>query len=384
MPGRSTDYRRPWIEHIWFGRTRWYEAPLWLLLAPAAAAYGALLALRNGFWRMMRRSATVRTISVGNLTVGGNSKTPFTLFLASRLHARGLRVGIVSRGFGRRRMRRARAALVSDGSEIKLGAEEAGDEPVMMAKAFAGPIAVARRRLDGVRLLEQSFNPDVVILDDAFQHSRLARDLDLVMVNRERGLGNGWRIPAGPMREKLSAIRRAGAVILVSSNGSQPSALSARQMSRLSQVPLLRASIRPCALVRSDQGKWIEEPLAIGGRRVLAVSGLANPSGFYAMLREIDADLVGVLEYPDHHNYTSADWQMILNYSPDADMVLTTEKDLAKLEKFPFRRNSLYALRLEVVMNAEDEARLDEIAMGAVREHRANPAEAMRTTSAGS
>lgn len=381
MPGRSTHYRRPFIEHIWFGRTRWYEAPLWLVLAPAAAIYSMLHAVRNAFWRILRRRAPVRTISVGNLTVGGNGKTPFTLYLASRLRAHGLSVGIVSRGFGRRRMRGARAALVSDGREIKLGAEEAGDEPVMMAKAFAGPIAVARRRLDGIRLLKQSFNPDVVILDDAFQHSRLARDVDLVMVNRERGLGNGWRIPAGPMREKLGAIGRADAVILVSSGiATAPSALGPRQMARLSKVPILRASMRPRALVRSEQGRWIEEPIAMAGRRVLAVSGLADPSGFYAMLREIETDLVGVLEYPDHHNYSSADWQMILNFSPDADMVLTTEKDLAKLEKFPFRRNSLYALRIEVVMNAEDAARLDQITIAPARESGSGPAEAARST----
>lgn len=274
-------------------------------------------------------------------------------------------------------MRGARAALVSDGLEIKLAAEECGDEPLMMAKAFAGPIAVARRRLDGIRLLKESFNPDVVILDDAFQHSRLARDVDLVMVSRERGLGNGWRLPAGPMREKLGAIRRAHAVILISNGiANQPSALSARQMKELSTVPVLRASLRPRALVRSEQGRWIEEPLAMAGRRVLAVSGLADPSGFYAMLREIETDLVGVLEYPDHHGYTSADWQTILNFSPDADMVLTTEKDLAKLERFPFSRNALYALRLEVVMNADDAARLDELAISGVRENGAQAAEA--------
>jgi tetraacyldisaccharide-1-P 4'-kinase len=102
----------------------------------------------------------------------------------------------------------------------------------------------------------------------------------------------------------------------------------------------------------------------MAGRRALAVSGLADPSGFYAMLHEIDTDLIGVLEYPDHHVYNSSDWQTILKAAADADIVLTTEKDLVKLEKFPFARDSLYALRLEVVMSAEDAARLDEIVLG--------------------
>lgn len=367
MPGRETVHRRPWIEHLWFRRARWYEMPLWIGLVPASLAYGAAQSVRNAFWRIARRRPGVRTVSVGNLTVGGNGKTPFTLFLASRMAAHGFSAAVASRGFGRRRMKRAR--LVSDGREIKLSPEEAGDEPVMMAKSFAGPIAVARRRIDAVRLLKDAFNPDVVILDDAFQHAALARDVDLVLVNRERGLGNGWRLPAGPMREKLRAVRRASAVILMSSaSPNQPSALSAGQMKALSRAPVLRAALRPRALVRIENGKWVEEPLAIAGRRVLAVSGLADPSGFYAMLREIGADLAGVLEYPDHHDYTPADWQTIVNAAPDADIVVTTEKDLVKLEKFPFARDSLYALRLEVVMNAEDLAQLDELVIGGMRE----------------
>jgi tetraacyldisaccharide 4'-kinase len=103
----------------------------------------------------------------------------------------------------------------------------------------------------------------------------------------------------------------------------------------------------------------------MAGRRALAVSGLADPSGFYAMLREIETELVGVLEYPDHHVYSAADWQTIVKAALAADIVLTTEKDLVKLEKFPFPRDSLYALRLEIVMSAQDTARLDEIVIGA-------------------
>jgi tetraacyldisaccharide 4'-kinase len=272
-------------------------------------------------------------------------------------------VGIVSRGFGR--AKEGPAALVSDGTAIKLTAEQAGDEPVMIAKSFRGPIVVARRRIDGIRLLSEVANPDVIVLDDAFQHRALARDIDLVLINRERGFGNGHLIPAGPLREPLGAIRRADAAILVSSGiPDRPSAITSRQMNAISRVPIVEATLRPKALIRYERGNWLEEPIAMAGRHVLAVSGLADPSGFYAMLHEIDTDLIGVLEYPDHHVYNSSDWQTILKAAADADMVLTTEKDLVKLEKFPFARDSLYALRLEVVMSAEDAARLDEIVIG--------------------
>ena len=333
-------------------------------LQPLSLAYRATQGARNLWWRYAKRRAPVRTISVGNLTVGGNGKTPFTLFLAARLQARGLAVGIVTRGFGRTTAKGA-ATLVSDASGIKMSPDRAGDEPVMMAKSFRGPIVVARRRIDGIALLSEIATPDVIVLDDAFQHRGLARDVDLVLINRERGLGNGYLIPAGPMREPLRAIRRASAAIIIS-NGipERPSAITSRQMNAISRIPTLRATLRPRTLIRYEQGKWIEAPIAMAGRRVLAVSGLADPSGFHAMLHEIDTDLIGVLEYPDHHNYDSSDWQTILKAAADADIVLTTEKDLVKLEKFPFARDSLYALRLEVVMSAEDAARLDEIVIG--------------------
>ena len=368
MAGRETIHQRSRIEDLWFGKLRWEQRAMVLGLTPAALGYRVAQKIRNTFWRFASERAEVRTISIGNLTVGGNGKTPFTLFLASRLQAQGVSVGIVSRGFGRIADGN-RAALVSDATGIKLSADDAGDEPVMMAKSFRGPIVVAKRRLDGIRLLKEVANVDVVILDDAFQHRALTRDVDLVLVSRERGFGNGHLIPAGPMREPLRAIRRANAAIIVSSGiPDLPSAIRPRQMKAISRITTLRATLRPRSLVRYEQGNWTEVPVAMAGRKVVAVSGLADPSGFYAMLHEIETELIGVLEYPDHHVYNTVDWQTIVKAAMEADIVLTTEKDLVKLEKFPFARDSLYALRLEVAMSAEDLARLDEIVRGGAPE----------------
>src|ERR1700683_81444 len=216
MAGRETIHQRLRIEDLWFGKLRCEQRAMVLGLTPAALVYRVAQKIRNRFWQYASKRAAVRTISVGNLTVGGNGKTPFTLFLALRLQAQGLSVGIVSRGFGRIADSN-RAALVSDATGIKLSADDAGDEPVMMAKSFRGPIVVAKRRIEGIRLLQQIANVDVVVLDDAFQHRALGRDVDLVLINRERGFGNGHLIPAGPMREPLRTIRRANAAIIVSS-----------------------------------------------------------------------------------------------------------------------------------------------------------------------
>ena len=317
----------------------------------------------------MARHAGVTTISVGNLTVGGNGKTPFTLFLAVRLRAQGLSVGIVSRGWGRRG---SGAQLVSDGARILLGPDEAGDEPVMMAKCFDGPIAVARRRIDAIKLLAERFPLDVVILDVGFQHVRLKRDLDLVLVNGTRGIGNGWVLPAGPMREPLAALRRADATIVMGPDEHCDDSLNTAMRHVLGDKsillpdkpillrdkPILRAMTRPRNLVHAEHEGWRETPLALAGRRVIAVSGLANASGFHAMLRELGANLVRTIEYPDHHGYGPGDWENIVAAARDAEMAVTTEKDLVKLERFSSHGLSLYALRLEVSMDERDEGRL--------------------------
>src|SRR6266851_2679828 len=206
--------KRPGIEKLWHKNLSLADFLRWLPLTGAAGFFRVGVSARRLYWRMKKRAATVKTISVGNLTVGGNGKTPFTIFLASRLQSRGLRVGIVSRGYNRTR-NAAPATLVADNGALIVTVDDAGDEPAMMAKSFSGPIAVAQRRIDGIELLLSHGPLDAVILDDAFQHLRLDRDVDLVLVSRERGFGNGWMLPAGPMREPLSAINRAHAVIVI-------------------------------------------------------------------------------------------------------------------------------------------------------------------------
>jgi tetraacyldisaccharide-1-P 4'-kinase len=126
----------------------------------------------------------------------------------------------------------------------------------------------------------------------------------------------------------------------------------------LRDKPILQAMIRPRNLVHAEPEGWRETPLALTGRSVIAVSGLADASGFHAMLRELGANLVRAIEYPDHHDYGPADWENIMAAARDAEVVVTTEKDLVKLERFSSPSLSLYALRLEVSMDERDEGRL--------------------------
>jgi tetraacyldisaccharide 4'-kinase len=351
------------IERLWNKQLAWYQWPLWIPLVPASMLYGTAIACRSVYWRIAGRRVGVRTIGVGNLTVGGNGKTPFTLFLATRLAERGLRTAIVSRGYGAQKPA-AGALLVADGGEILLGPEAAGDEPVMMAKSFSGPIAIARHRIDAIKLLTQRGPLDAVVLDDAFQHLRLRRDVDLLLVSAERGLGNRWMLPAGPMRERLGAAARASAVVLMITEDG-PAGPGVAEIAGDGAERLMPAMLRPRALVRPTTSGWCEMPLELAGRRVVAIAGLADPRAFFAMLRRLGADVVGRLEYRDHHRYTESDCRAIRQAADTAAaLIVTTEKDLVKLERFPFAPDSLYALRLEVVMDEADQTRLLAMASG--------------------
>src|SRR5262249_31986973 len=308
----------------------------WLALQPASGLFAAVVALRNlgyrvGLLRVHRARITV--VSVGNLTVGGTGKTPLTLWLARQLAASGVRVAILLRGYSGR----ARGVtVVSTGRGPQVEVEAAGDEAVMLAKCFDGVVLTARRRAEGAATAEQ-LGCQIVVLDDGFQHRAVGRDFDLVLIN---GRG-GALLPAGPMRERRGALKRADAVALVCKTDDEPAALPAVPK------PLFVVRFVARALVESDAGHWRELPLSLlSGARVAVVSGIAQPGPFYAAVRQWEAQIEEIFEFPDHHRYTQSDWQHISRRTRETELVLTTEKDLVKLESFPFAKGKLVALRI--------------------------------------
>ncbi|HJU10685.1 MAG TPA: tetraacyldisaccharide 4'-kinase [Candidatus Binataceae bacterium] len=327
-----------------------------LLLAPLSLGYAGILAVRRAWWARHARIPLLPTVSIGNLTVGGNGKTPFTLFLANHLRQRGLNVGIVSRGYGGRRPRTPR--IVSDGRNLTMTPEEAGDEPVMMAKSFSGAIAVARRRIDAINLLARNKMADTIVLEDGFQHVRLRRDVDLVLFNPIVGIGNGYVLPAGPLREPVKAIRRADAVVLIEPPGTADTSIGSITPHIMNGKTLVRAQLRPSSMVYSHNGKWHEVALMLDGRHIVAVSGIANNTAFHAMVQALGAKLLHTFDYPDHYNYDLRDWREIAAAAQQAELILTTEKDLVKLERFALPTVPLYALRLNVTMQPDDENQL--------------------------
>ena len=326
---------------------------MWLLLVPFALGFSALARTRNVLydWRLLPiRRATPKVISVGNLTVGGSGKTPFVLWLAQALqHRTHYRTAILTRGY---KGSRSDTTAVGAGGEIWATPAEVGDEAVMLARSFSGVVIAGKNRLKAAQLASQNFASELVILDDGFQHRRLTRDVDLLLIAGRQdhpGLDRQWLLPAGPLREPLSAARRADMVIVT--KGGRRTGVHPDHDS----PPLFSGDLVPTSLVESVQGDWHERPLGLlHRRRVLAVAGIADPAPFYALLQEHEAELTEVVSFPDHHTYTQADWQTIVTIGRRCDLIVTTEKDLVKLERFPFPTGKLVALRVRMqVSNAE-------------------------------
>jgi tetraacyldisaccharide 4'-kinase len=326
------------LESVW-EREGWAGRLGSLVLRPASGLFRTAVALRNLGYRLgVLRSAAapLAVVSIGNLAVGGTGKTPLTLWIARALQAQGLHCGILLRGYGGSA---SGVTVVSSGRGAEVGPNEVGDEAVMLAKAFDGPVVTSRRRSEGARALKE-LGCDVVLLDDGFQHRAISRLFDVVLVDGRRGP----LLPAGPLREPLGALRRADAIVLAEKDDAPLSPLPRS----LAEKPVYRMRLEARCLVESVRGQWSERPLhQLVTRRVVAVAGIARPESFYELLHSWEAQIDEVFEFPDHHPYSQQDWQRIARGAREADLVVTTEKDLVKLEAYPFATGKLVALRIE-------------------------------------
>lgn len=297
---------------------------LYLLSLAYSAVVKARLALyRAGVFKQRRLGCKV--VSVGNITTGGSGKTPAAIFIAELLKRRGKRPVILSRGYGRK----GRGTLiVSDGQTVLKHAFEAGDEPLLMAMRLKGsPVVVGKDRFRAGETAIKRFGPDVIILDDGFQHLRLARDLDIALIDAQTGFGNLYLLPRGILREPLSALKRADCLLI------KDGALRAKDAAITTALGIPRINLRTFAARLSSLRDGSDLPLEfLKDKEVHAVSGLANPGSFYRTLEGLGAVVVKKTAFPDHHAYSGRDVKAIERGSSFGDLVITTEKDAVKLK----------------------------------------------------
>ncbi|MFW6284303.1 MAG: tetraacyldisaccharide 4'-kinase [Desulfosalsimonas sp.] len=313
------------------------------ILYGASRIYGGAVALRNsgfdkGILSVHRLPCPV--VSIGNIAAGGTGKTPMALYMARLMQQMGYRPAVVSRGY-RGKAEKA-GAVVTDGYHLLADCATAGDEPFMMASVLKGvPVLVGRNRFQSGMRAVAAFDSDVIILDDAFQHRRLHRDLDLVLLDAAHPLGNRHMLPRGSLREPVSGLKRADAVILTRSRRRQareslPQAISGRvPVFWADHVPFLSGIYGQSDFLKeATAGHWGSEDLSfLGAARVFAFSGIARNRQFLKMLPGYVGSLAGFAQYPDHYCYSTGDLEKNQQkaISESADCLMTTEKDYVRI-----------------------------------------------------
>jgi tetraacyldisaccharide 4'-kinase len=332
-----------------------------IILAPLLFVYSLIIQIRNwlfdkGIFKICKVDANI--ISVGNITVGGSGKTPLVMMIAEVLKSQREKIGILSRGYGRNSVG---YVFVSDSEKILSNVNECGDEMYFMSEELKVPAAVAERRVEGAKKLIRSTGIDTIILDDAFQHRWIYRDLNIVIFDQrfinKVGQIEQKLLPLGLMREPFSSLKRADIIVIN------------RKFNEKSEIPF--------KLKKYFKGKkvftgYYEEKgiydvklhtrfdmKEFQGQKSLVVCGIAKPQSFLKALETNNIDIKNKMLFPDHKTYTSKEVQDIRKkfYDTNSYSVLTTQKDAVKLTNFAKELDDIdiYYLKIELKLDDQEE-----------------------------
>ena len=320
------------LEAMWYGQ----RGPVWM--APLSGLYGLVMAFRSVLYRLGLRHRIrigVPVVVVGNLTVGGTGKTPLVAWLSTHLAAVGMRVAIVSRGYGGKARGVTRVTLHSRASEV-------GDEPLLLARRAQATVFIGRDRVAAAKAAVAD-GADIVLGDDGLQHLALVRNCEIVVIDGQRGFGNGSLLPRGPLRESPRRLRRVNAVVI---NGAlKPGFQLPGFLSRTAFTMQMRpGDARPVA----GSGQ-LRSLASFRGTGVHAVAAIGNPQRFFDMLREAGLTLYEH-PMPDHHDFKPGD----LDFG-DSLPVLMTEKDAVKCAAFADARCWYVPVTAEFAANESGE-----------------------------
>lgn len=311
------------------------------LLWPFSFLYGVSVRMRvrcyrKGLFKMKRLRQPV--ISVGNLSVGGTGKTPTVLALAQRLQTAGKRVGVLSRGYRGHGQAAAKEAF--------------SDEVCLLRNRLRQPVGVGADRYRIAKNMERE-RIEVFLLDDGFQHLRLARDLDIVLIDATDPFGGGWLLPAGPLREPPSALSRAD-IILITRSEHAPAVETL--IRRHTTAPIFYAQTRLVRVLERGQPLPGSRVIDFQQHRYLMFCGIGNPQAFRADLSRWGIQVLGSTYFRDHHRYTQVEADQLerLAIAMGANGLLCTEKDVFNLEAVNFRSLPVHFCRVEMTIGNED------------------------------
>jgi tetraacyldisaccharide 4'-kinase len=322
-----------------------------------AGGYLSLLRTRDwlyGAGVLKSRPLPCAVIAIGNLTVGGTGKTPAVRHAVETLCTLGARPAVVSRGYGR--LTRG-IQVVADGRSIKLGPEEAGDEPFLLATRLRGvPVIVGENRYEAGRLAVSRFGVTAIVLDDGFQHRSLVKDVEIVLARCRNPWGNGRLFPAGPLREPLRALGRADLIV---ASGAGPGgatddvADAARRYAPGARLLAARYEPTECWETRR---MTVEPAATLAGRRLLAFAGIAYPGAFHQTLEEVGVEVVELAAFPDHFWYRREHLDRVTARAAalGAEGIVTTEKDWVRLRAVPLPSLPVWVLGVRLRLGEGD------------------------------
>ena len=330
-----------------------------IILFPLIPVYAAIIKLRNLFFDknvLKAKKVKAKVISVGNITVGGSGKTPMVMYLVDLLKKDGKKVGVLSRGY---RRKSSGYLLVCDGEKILAPVEYAGDEIYHTVLEHKVPAAVAERRAKGAGKLLSDTGIDIIILDDAFQHRWIYRNIDILIFEQrflnERKFPNQSLLPAGNMREPFESIKRAD-LIIINRKFSEKAEIPENLRQNFKNKRIFTAYFKTIGFV--DLVKNIQYSIEeFEGQKSLIVSGIARPFSLINILKQTKVDTQNQLIFKDHKNYTPRDIQKIRRqfYITNANSVVTTQKDAVKLSKFSKELDDIDIFYLKIELKVDDE-----------------------------
>lgn len=331
-----------------------------IFLAPLVPVYAIIVYIRNLFFdKSVFKSEKVnaKVISIGNINVGGSGKTPLVIYVTNILKSAGYKVGVLSRGYGRKSHG---YKLVSKGDEILTTVQECGDEIYHTVLECKVPAAVSENRVNGARKLIEETGINAIVLDDAFQHRWITRDIDLVIIDQSfintKSFFTHNLLPSGDLREGFDSLKRSDAIIL-NRKFLDKEEIVTEIKNYLEGKKIFTAYYKAICFV--DAIRKIEYNLDdFKGQDSLVVSGIANPKSFLSILNKVHVNTQNKLIFRDHKNYTAKEVQLIRKqfYTTNSHSIVTTEKDAVKLSRFKreFDDTEIFYLKINLCMDDEE------------------------------
>ena len=323
------------------------------LFFPITLFYWGVIFWRNIFYNFnffVSRKIPTKVVSVGNITAGGTGKTPAVIYLSQFFKKRNYKVAVLSRGYGRKT---AGTQLVTNGKEAVDDWRNFGDEPTLISQKLKDvPIVVDQNRYRGAMYLIEKFNPDIIIMDDAFQHRSIERDLDLVLLNSQAPISDYRLIPHGLLREPIRHLKRADAIILTKFNLGKPEQKLISKVKK-SNLPVFYSTIIHNHFFSINNETFKPK----NNTRALAVSGIADPRSFYESLQRTNIMMIDKIAYFDHYEFQQSDIENLKKalIDNDAEIIVTTEKDMIRLKSLDLGGLDIYSLGIDFQLDSAGE-----------------------------